>query len=219
MYYVRTAPPTSGAPLSDVESSRPYSPLGGLAHLYVHRPPPAAGVRLDVLFRVARFGFLAAATWITALIAAVVTVVAVALPAFHANTDAGGALLLVIPALGAGFVTQYVGHSMTTKMLTTVRRAVYLSSGIAVAACCLLVAGEAPAEHTQGHGWCAVAFWLWDRLLWLPLVVVSVALAMLTYLARRLPADEPARPTHRLLRALTSWLLPVLDWPRISGRR
>ena len=192
---------------------------GVRTHVYVDQPDLAYQMRVWCDVWTTRSGFVSAAAWITAIIAVVFVIVMIGLPTIRKHTEAGGALLLALPALGGAVVTR-TGHAMTQMMLTTLRRAVELASLLAVVGCALLVVSSNghSGKHAKGFGAELWAF-LKDRWPWLLFVVFSIWIALFAisaYLRRCLPTDSPNVPrTYRVMEVMTNPLVRLLAWPRI----
>jgi hypothetical protein len=235
IYSVDTAAVPDG--LTEASRLQINTITGSRSHLNIAHPSLVDRTVLDVEFRLARSGFLSAAAWISAVIAFVFLIIVVALPSFRSHSDAGDAFLLAFPALGAAIVTQYSGHAVTTLMLTTVRRALYLSSLLAFLGCALLLIDSKPAteplvttapatlsakSHLKGHHsglWHSVLHWGTNRWPWLLLLVATSWIAGLCFVARRVPSASPRLPTsHRALQIITRPLVKLLGWPHMSRR-
>lgn len=202
-----------------VISPRADTPRGDKAHLYVANPALAAAVDLSVKFRVDRSGFVSSAAWITAIIATELIFLATSVGSFHDQSDAAATLLLALPAVAASYIVQNNADSVTNRMLTTVRRAVLASSALALLACALLLVedGEFP-EHRGDSFAMAIAHWFSDRYLWVTLAIVASWIALLAFLARRLPAPDSKKlkRSHRVLRFVTRPLVSLFSWPRFA---
>lgn len=189
---------------------------GQRAHLYVYRPPATSFIELVVHFRAARSGFLSAAAWVSCISAGIAIFASLCVPQMRDNADTSGALLLVIPAFGAAFVTQYGQHAVAALMLTTVRRAVYCVAVLGLLSCALLISYDVSGREAEASGWCEFGYRVADRLPWVLIAGASTWLAALVFLARRLPARSgEVRRTHKLLEWATRPVVRVLwFWPR-----
>ena len=204
-------PPGPAPPAVDlgelIARPRVLAARGRRTHFYKHEPEQGMAVRLDIQFRVARFGFVSAAAWITAVMAGLLILTTLFVGSMEHHAEAAGPLLLVLPAVGAALVIQADIHALTSLMLTTVRRAVYLGSATSIAACVLLLIEGSLLKNGS---------WILVRIPWIVLSTIMVQVAMLAYLARVLPADsDSVRSTHRLMRKLTWPLIWALAWPNI----
>jgi hypothetical protein len=154
-------------------------------HLYLGNLPGAAAWNATVIrFRATRGSFISGATYITLLVAVLLTWTTVEPFVMCNDLDAGAAVLLAAAALTATAVSQSTKHRLAARMLTVVRRAVLVSSGLLIAALLWLLLLHQQSEARRG-------FWtneIWVRVPLAACALIGIQCFLIAYLARLLPS-------------------------------
>ena len=126
------------------ETSRRFEPFARgftqRAHLYVDQSHQHRIGFLWIRLRASRQGFLSGAVLTAMLVTAVLTLFAFRADAIVGQSEPAAALLLLVPALIAGFLVRSGEHAMSRRLLTGPRRLTTVLAALPLLASALLVA-------------------------------------------------------------------------------
>jgi hypothetical protein len=174
---------------------------GTRTHLYAPDGSLTDRAEVDVLLRVQREGFVAAAAWVATTIAVLLTGFLALLKPVIEHQGVVPSILLIFVGLVATVVGGAEHHRLTIRMLNLARR------GLLLSAACVFLATVSLALSQTGHGHSPRPL-LW--IVWAGLSALSIYCAVFLQLARRLPKQAPTRAEKRAGRLMRP-LINLLD--------